>query len=161
MNAVRDGASGTPGDAGAPDAPGAARGSGASGAPADRYGRSADQRADRKLKIIGSVLGVLLLLLIGWIGYGYISKQVISAEMIKFDLNSSQSEVRVHLEIRKEADSTGTCTVRAIAESGAEVGRKDVRITEKGKSRIDEIYAIRTTGRATSAELLSCTADGQ
>ncbi|MEU8892497.1 DUF4307 domain-containing protein [Streptomyces sp. NPDC048442] len=161
MNAVRDGASGAPGTPGEPGTPGAPGGPGASGVPAGRYGRSADARADRKLKIIGSVLGVLLLLLIGWIGYGYISKQVISAEMIKFDLSSSQSEVRVHLEIRKDADATGTCTVRAIAQSGAEVGRKDVRITEKGKSRIDEIYAIRTTAKATSAELLSCTADGQ
>ncbi|MFJ2745040.1 DUF4307 domain-containing protein [Streptomyces sp. NPDC087440] len=140
MNAVRDGAAST---------------------PEGRYGRSADERADRKLKIIGSVLGVLLLLVIGWIGYGYISKQVISAEMIKFDLNSSQTEVRVHLEIRKDADATGTCTVRAIAESGAEVGRKDVRVDQKGQTRIDEIYPIRTTAKATSAELLSCTADGQ
>ncbi|MFJ6695844.1 DUF4307 domain-containing protein [Streptomyces sp. NPDC091272] len=143
MNAVRDGAPGAP------------------GLPEGRYGGSADARADRKLKIIGSVLGVLLLLVIGWIGYGYISKQVISAEMIKFDLNSTQNEVRVHLEIRKDADATGTCTVRAIAESGAEVGRKDVAITQRGTSRIDEIYPIRTTAKATSAELLSCTADGQ
>ncbi|MFD3514139.1 DUF4307 domain-containing protein [Streptomyces sp. NPDC058657] len=141
MNAVRDGA------------PGAT--------PEGRYGRSADESADRKLKIIGMVLGVLLLLVIGWIGYGYVSKQVISAEMIKFDLNSSQTEVRVHLEIRKDADATGTCTVRALAESGAEVGRKDVRITAKGTSRIDEIYSIRTTAKATSAELLSCTEDSR
>ncbi|MFJ4874928.1 DUF4307 domain-containing protein [Streptomyces sp. NPDC088745] len=149
MNAVRDGASG-----GTPAGP-------PSGAPEGRYGRSADDRADRKLKIIGSVLGVLLLLLIGWIGYGYISRQVISAEMIKFDPRSSQTEVRVHLEIRKDADATGTCTVRAIAESGAEVGRKDVRVDQRGQTRIDEIYPIRTTSEATSAELVGCTADGQ
>ncbi|MCX5204572.1 DUF4307 domain-containing protein [Streptomyces sp. NBC_00237] len=141
MNAVRDGA-----PAGAPDG---------------RYGRSADARADRKLKIIGSVLGVLLLLLVGWLGYGYISKQTISAELIKFDLNSSQTEVAVHLEIRKDADATGTCTVRAIAESGAEVGRKDVRIDQVGQTRIDEIYPIRTTAKATSAELLGCAADSR
>ncbi|MFI5802580.1 DUF4307 domain-containing protein [Streptomyces sp. NPDC051561] len=144
MNAVRDGATGP------------------AGVPEGRYGRSAgtaDQQADRKLKILGAVLGALLLLLVGWIGYGYISKQQISAEMIKFDLNSSQTEVRVHLEIRKDADATGTCTVRAIAESGAEVGRKDVRITQRGVSRIDEIYPIRTTAKATSAELLNCTPD--
>ncbi|MFF0741246.1 DUF4307 domain-containing protein [Streptomyces sp. NPDC004111] len=145
MNAVRDEATGGT--------------AGGGGVPEGRYGRSADARADRKLKILGAVLGVLLLALVAWIGYGYITKQQISAELIKFDLNSSNTEVRVHLEIRKGSDATGTCTVRAIAESGAEVGRKDVRITQKGTSRIDEIYAIRTTAEATSAELLNCAAD--
>jgi hypothetical protein len=137
-------------------------GDGAPGAPEGRYGRStsADARTDRRLKAVGAVLGTLLLLVVGWIGYDYVSGQRISAEMIKFDLNSSDTEVRVHLEIRKDADVTGSCTVRALAESGAEVGRKDVRIDQKGESRIDEIYPVRTTAKATSAELLGCTADG-
>lgn len=138
-------------------------GDSAPGAPEGRYGRSAsaNARTDRKLKITGAVLGALLLALVGWIGYGYISKQQISAELIKFDLKSSDTEVRVHLEIRKGDDVTGTCTVRALARSGAEVGRKDVRIDQRGQSRIDEIYPIRTTTKATSAELLSCSADKQ
>ena len=37
--------------------------------PEGRYGRSADERADRKLKIVGAVLGVALLGVIGWFGY--------------------------------------------------------------------------------------------
>lgn len=147
MNAVRDEATDGP--------------AGGGKAPEGRYGRSADEQADHKLKILGAVLGVLLLLLVGWLGYGYISKQKISAELIKFDLKSSDTEVNVHLEIRKDKDATGTCTVRALAENGTEVGRKDVRITQRGTSRIDELYPIRTTSKATSAELLSCTADGQ
>ncbi|MEN8653604.1 DUF4307 domain-containing protein [Streptomyces sp. 21So2-11] len=126
--------------------------------PESRYGRSADQRADRKLKIAGAVLGALFLAMIGWFGYDYIAGQKISAEVIKFD-TISDTEVKVHLEVRKDADATGTCTLRSIAESGDEVGRKDVRISQKSTDRIDEIYSVRTKSRATSTELTGCTAD--
>ncbi|MDJ0465130.1 DUF4307 domain-containing protein [Streptomyces sp. H27-C3] len=128
------------------------------GLPESRYGRSPDQRADRKLKIAGAVLGALFLAMIGWFGYDYIAGQKISAEVIKFD-TVSDTEVKVHLEVRKDADATGTCTLRSIAENGSEVGRRDVRIGQKSTERIDEIYPVRTTSRATSTELTGCTAD--
>ncbi|MBT2395850.1 DUF4307 domain-containing protein [Streptomyces sp. ISL-100] len=127
--------------------------------PEGRYGRSADERADRKLKIVGAVLGAGLLAMTGWFGYDYVTAQQISAELIKFD-TVSDSEVKVHLEVRKKADAAGTCTLRSLAEDGAEVGRRDVRIDASGGGRIDEIYTVRTTSRATSTELTGCTADG-
>ncbi|GLF94327.1 DUF4307 domain-containing protein [Streptomyces yaizuensis] len=125
--------------------------------PEGRYGRSADQRADRRLKILGSVLGVGFLAMVGWFGYDYIAEQDISAEVIKFDVTSA-SEVQVHLEIRKGADTTGSCTVRSRAKDGAEVGRVDVAVDGTGRSRIDEIVRVRTTAQATSAELVGCSA---
>ncbi|MGW4029979.1 DUF4307 domain-containing protein [Streptomyces sp. NPDC004838] len=124
--------------------------------PEGRYGRSADQRSDRRLKIVGAVLGVGLIGMVGWFGYDYVAGQRISAEMIKFSV-ASDSEVQVHLEIRKNADSTGTCTVRSRAEDGAEVGRLEVAVDQRGESRIDQVVKIRTTGRATTAELVQCT----
>ncbi|MGX1880922.1 DUF4307 domain-containing protein [Streptomyces sp. NPDC055287] len=126
--------------------------------PEGRYGRSADERADRKLKIVGAVLGAALLAMTAWFGYDYIAGQKISAEVIKFD-TVSDSEVKVHLEVRKKADATGTCTLRSLAEDGTEVGRRDVRIDKSGSGRFDEIYSVRTTARATSTELTGCTAD--
>ncbi|MFJ3900726.1 DUF4307 domain-containing protein [Streptomyces sp. NPDC090025] len=124
--------------------------------PEGRYGRSADERADRKLKIVGAVLGTLFLALMGWFGWYYVVDSKISAEIIKFDVVSDR-EVQVHLEIRKDDDAQGVCTLRSRAEDGAEVGRKDVRIDEP-VGRIDKVYAVRTTARATSAELIGCTA---
>ncbi|MER7521294.1 DUF4307 domain-containing protein [Streptomyces sp. NPDC126499] len=123
--------------------------------PEGRYGRSADERADRKLKIVGAVLGTLFLALLGWFGWYYVVDNKISAEMIKFDV-VSDSEVQVHLEIRKDDGAQGVCTLRSRSEDGAEVGRKDVRIDEAG-TRVDRVYAIRTTARATTAELIGCT----
>ncbi|MEU9604732.1 DUF4307 domain-containing protein [Streptomyces sp. NPDC048057] len=126
--------------------------------PESRYGRSADQRADRRLKILGAVLGAGFLAMVGWFGYDYIAGQKISAEMIKFDV-TSDTEVQAHLEIRKNADATGSCTVRSRSADGAEVGRLDVRVDQRGETRIDQVVKIRTMSRGTTAELVQCTND--
>ncbi|PRH79615.1 DUF4307 domain-containing protein [Streptomyces solincola] len=125
------------------------------GLPEGRYGRSADERADRRLKAVGSVLGVLLLALVGWFGYHYVAGQDVSAEVIKFDA-SAADRVQVHLEVRKDSGATGSCTLRALAEDGGEVGRRDVRFDQPA-DRIDEVVSVRTTRQATSAELMGCT----
>ncbi|MEV5601030.1 DUF4307 domain-containing protein [Streptomyces sp. NPDC052299] len=126
--------------------------------PENRYGRSADRRADRKLKIIGSVLGVALLGVVGWIGYGYVTGQGLSGEMIKFKV-TSDTKVEVHLEVRKDQDAKGYCTLRALSEDNSEVARKDFRF-DGDSGRIDQILTLRTTSRATAVELLGCTEDG-
>ncbi|KOX23138.1 MULTISPECIES: DUF4307 domain-containing protein [unclassified Streptomyces] len=123
--------------------------------PEGRYGRSADERADRRLKAVGSVLGVLFLGLLGWFGWYYVVDSEISAEMIKFDVVSA-SEVQVHLEVRKDEGAEGVCTLRSRSEDGTEVARKDVRIDDPA-ARVDQVFSLRTTARATSAELLGCT----
>ncbi|PVE11720.1 DUF4307 domain-containing protein [Streptomyces scopuliridis] len=122
-----------------------------------RYGRSADQRADRGLKVVGAVLGVALIGLIGWFGYHYVVDRSVSGELIKFK-RVSATEVEAHLEVRKDRDATGSCTLRSLAESGAEVGRLDVRFGA-GETRIDRVVTVRTTSSATSTELLGCTSD--
>lgn len=128
--------------------------------PEGRYGRTRNEardtepRTDRNLKITGGVLGVLMLALIAWIGSSYISGQEVSGEMIKWEV-VSDSAVEVHLEIRKDAGTAGVCTLRAQAKSGGEVGRKNAVIAAS-KSRVDTVITVRTTSRATSAELVGC-----
>lgn len=131
----------------------------AEGLPQGRYGRSrtADEAADRKLKIVGSVLGVVLLGVIGWFGYDYINGTKLSAEVIKFDVVSATT-VEAHLEVRKDADAKGYCTLRSQAESGTEVGRADFRF-DQHRGRIDKVVTLRTTQKATSVELLGCHSD--
>ena len=121
--------------------------------PEGRYGRSSDQRADRTLKLVGAVLSVLMLALIGWFGYYYVAQNEISAEVIGFDV--ADDAVKVRLEVHKDAGVDGYCTVRSQAENGAEVGRADFRF-DKDATRIDEVVTLRTTSRATSAELVGC-----
>ncbi|CAL9454254.1 DUF4307 domain-containing protein [Streptomyces pilosus] len=124
--------------------------------PEGRYGRSSDERADRTLRVVGAVLGALLLGLIGWFGYHYVAKNEISGELIRFEI--SEQSVQVHLEVHKDAGVAGYCTVRSQAEDGAEVGRADFRFDEDA-TRVDEVVTLRTTSQATSAELVGCHAE--
>ncbi|MET7906748.1 DUF4307 domain-containing protein [Streptomyces avermitilis] len=124
--------------------------------PEGRYGRSADERADHKLKIIGGILAVALLALFGYFAYHYVVQNKISGEVITF--KASDDTVRVHLEVRKDADATGYCTVRSQAADGSEVGRADFRFTGHD-TRIDKVVTLRTTALGTTAELLGCHAD--
>lgn len=139
----------------------AVSGSGSDGSatrlPEGRYGRPADERADRTLKIVGAALGAVLLVVIGWFAWYYIGGTKVSAEVIKFDVVSDKA-VEVHLEVRKDADAKTYCTVRSQSEDGAEVGRADFRF-DQHKERIDKVVTLRTTSRGTSAELVGCHAD--
>ena len=124
--------------------------------PESRYGRSSDERADRTLKVVGAVLGVVLLAVIGYFGYHYVGQNKISAEVIEFD--AGKNSVKVHLEVRKDAGASGYCTLRSQAESGAEVGRADFRF-DGDATRVDKVVTLRTTAQGTTAELLGCHAD--
>jgi hypothetical protein len=124
------------------------------GLPEGRYGRSADERADRRLKVLGSVLGAVLLGVVGWIGWDYVAGQSVSAEVIKFQV-VSDSEVKVHLEVRKDSGVTGVCTLSSQDEGHGEVGRADFTFAQP-ESRVDEMVSLRTTGRATMIELVGC-----
>jgi hypothetical protein len=126
------------------------------GLPPGRYGRTADARADRRLKVVGAVLGAGLLAVIAWSGASYISGQAVSGELIKFKV-VSDSAVEAHLEVRKDAGAHGVCTLRSLAEDGSEVGRKDIRFDER-ESRVDKVGSVRTTQRATAVELVGCKA---
>lgn len=125
--------------------------------PEGRYGRGrSDAQADRTLRRVGAVLAVLAVLLVGWYGWAKITGTQVSGQVIAFDVVSDQA-VQVHVEVRKDTDVTGVCTLRSVAEDGTEVGRRDLRLTEHS-SRIDTVVTIRTTARGTSAELVGCQA---
>ncbi|MFG2223852.1 DUF4307 domain-containing protein [Streptomyces sp. NPDC048644] len=128
------------------------------GLPDGRYGRTADQRSDRKLKIVGAVFGAVLLGVVVWCGASYIAGQDLSGRVITWDA-VSDSAVKVHLEVVKDADAKGVCTLRSQSEDGAEVGRKDVTVDQRG-SQVDTEVTVRTTARATNAVLVGCTASG-
>ncbi|MER6571940.1 DUF4307 domain-containing protein [Streptomyces sp. NPDC001093] len=121
--------------------------------PEGRYGRSSDERADRRLKAAGAVLGAALLALVGYFAYHYVVESRISAQVIAFD--ATDNAVEVHLEVHKDSGTSGYCTLRSQAADGSEVGRADFRFTGSA-TRIDKVVTLRTTAKGTTAELLGC-----
>ncbi|OLZ70864.1 hypothetical protein AV521_12685 [Streptomyces sp. IMTB 2501] len=121
--------------------------------PEGRYGRSSDERADRKLKIAGVVLGAVLLALVGYFAYHYVVESKISAQVITFE--ATDNAVKAHLEVHKDSATAGYCTLRSQAADGSEVGRADFRFTGSA-TRIDKVVTLRTTAKGTTAELLGC-----
>jgi hypothetical protein len=124
--------------------------------PEGRYGRSSDERADHKLRIIATALGAALVVLIGYLAYHYVVENKISAEVITFQ--ASADSVQAHLEVHKKAGASGYCTLRSQAADGTEVGRADFHFTGPA-TRIDRVVTLRTTSEGTTAELLGCHAD--
>ncbi|MER7397990.1 DUF4307 domain-containing protein [Streptomyces sp. NPDC000151] len=125
------------------------------GLPDGRYGRTADERADRKLKVIGAVLGAALVAVVAWFGISYITGQDVSGRLVTYKV-VSDTAVQAHLEVVKDTGATGTCTLRSQSADGTEVGRKDVPV-DQAKGQVDTVITIRTTARATNAELVGCT----
>jgi hypothetical protein len=126
------------------------------GLPEGRYGRSgaADARTDRRLRIVGAVLGTALAGFLVWAGVSYIGDQKVTGQLTGFDV-VSEDEIEVSLAVRKPGGTDGVCTVRAQAEDGLEVGRADFRFYEDTGS-VHRSVTLRTTERATSAELMGC-----
>ncbi|WP_171164006.1 DUF4307 domain-containing protein [Streptomyces sp. I05A-00742] len=126
--------------------------------PDGRYGRSAEERANRKLKIIGGTLGVALLGFVAWAGVHYVTKSDVSGQLVRFKTVSPTS-VQAVLEIRKEKGDTGVCTVRSLGEDGAEVARKDVTV-DRRETHFTELVTLRTTARARTTQLEGCRTAG-
>lgn len=122
--------------------------------PEGRYGRGTPDTSSRRLRWVGGLLGLGFLGLICWIGWSYIAGQEVSGELIRYQVVSDDT-VRVHLEVRKDADAIGVCTLRSLGRDGAEVGLKDVRITQRG-GQVDTVVTVHTRARATNAELIGC-----
>ncbi|MEU1312118.1 DUF4307 domain-containing protein [Streptomyces cinnamoneus] len=122
--------------------------------PEGRYGRSADERADRKLKIVGGVLLAALLGFVGWAGVHYVTKSDVSGQLVR-SKTVSDDTVQAVLEIRKDKDATGVCTLRSLGEDGGEVGRKDVTL-DRREDHFTQLVTFRTVERATATELEGC-----
>ncbi|MFB7475352.1 DUF4307 domain-containing protein [Kitasatospora sp. NPDC056184] len=124
--------------------------------PEDRYGRRGDRENDRRLKVVGAVCGVVMLGLIAWLGGSYLIRETKINGTVPTFQALSDTELQLHLAVRKSDGTAGSCTVRSQGEDGAVVGVADFPVPAAG-SAYDAVVSLRTTARGTTAELLGCT----
>ena len=116
--------------------------------PEGRYGRSSDERSDRRLKLAGAVFGALLLALMGYFAYYYVGQNKISAEVIEYDF--TDRAVKVHLEVRKDSGASGYCTIRSQSTRPGSTGSS--RCVRRRAGRRRSCSAVtRTDARAADA----------
>jgi hypothetical protein len=125
--------------------------------PQDRYGSRARSARTRPV-LRWALLAVVLLALVGvaLIGYRNLGSAPIEGKQVAFEVIDDHS-VRITVEVQREdPQRPADCVVRGRAESGEEVGRREVLIhPANGVSRQDTV--LRTSSRATIGEVYGCT----
>ncbi|MFB6894088.1 DUF4307 domain-containing protein [Kitasatospora sp. NPDC056327] len=124
--------------------------------PEGRYGGRGDRETDRRLKVVGAVCGALLIGLIVWLGTSYLIRETKINGTVPTFQALSDTELQLHLAVRKSDGTAGSCTVRSQGADGAVVGMADFPVPARG-AEYDAVVSLRTTARGTTAELLGCT----
>ena len=123
--------------------------------PPGRYGRRRERRATPRWVLPVLITGVIAAGLALSVGYyqqygatGY-QAQVLSSRVV------DSSAVAMTLRISRPDDKAASCTVRARAYDGAEVGRADVTLAADA---VDDTvdYSLHTSRQAYAAEVVGC-----
>jgi Domain of unknown function (DUF4307) len=121
----------------------------------DRYGAPPGWSRRALLAVCVVVAAAFL----GWLGWSAWSSSTpeVDSELVGYRIEGEHAAVAT-VEVRLADDGVeASCTLRAYAEDHTVVG--ELSFTPEGNGRFDE--TLRTERRATSVELLGCTAPGQ
>ncbi|HEY0949296.1 DUF4307 domain-containing protein [Nocardioides sp.] len=122
---------------------------------ADRYGAPAPWR--RRALLVASV--ALAAAFLGWLGWTMWAQSTpkVESSLVGYDVLDEHSvEVTVRVDLSGD-DVEARCLLRATAEDHTIVG--ELTFTPTGSGRT--VQTVRTERRATSVELIGCTAPGQ
>jgi hypothetical protein len=123
---------------------------------AERYGAPRPWRR----RATWGVSGLLAVVFLGWLAWTIADQSTLPVEsdLVSFDVVDEHA-ASVLVDVRVADDATGvSCLVRAFAEDHSVVGELSFT-PAAGGDRTEE--SVRTERRATSVELIGCTADGQ
>lgn len=125
------------------------------GIPRDRYGSRAPRKPRPVLRWL--LIGIVLVLLSGvaYLGYRNLGSPPIEGEQVAFAVRDDH-HVQVSIQVQRDRpNELAECVVRARAESGQEVGRKEILIHPSDGTSIEQTV-LRTSARATIGEVYGC-----
>jgi hypothetical protein len=125
---------------------------------ADRYGVPSPRRR-RAVVIASGVVGVVALAWLAWAVW-FQSTPDVQSSLRSFDVVDSHSASAVVAVNTRSEDVVGSCLVRAFGEDHSVVGELNFKVTGLSETTLREV-TLRTERKATSVELVGCTAAGQ
>jgi hypothetical protein len=125
---------------------------------AERYGTPS--RVRRPLLV--AVVALLAVAGLGWLLWAVLfhGRPQVTSEMVGFDVSGQHQTVARFRVVRREADVEASCLLRAYADDHSVVGERTVPVTS-GPLASTHSVAVRTERRATTVDLVGCTAPGQ
>ena len=124
----------------------------------ERYGTPF--RARRPLLVTGVVvLAVVALAWLAWVVLFHGRPQVTS-QMVGFDIDGQHAAVARFTVVRRDTTVPASCLLRAYADDHSVVGELTVPV-ESGAKVASLSSTVRTERRATTVDLVGCTAPGQ
>jgi hypothetical protein len=127
---------------------------------ASRYGSPSRLRRPTVLTVVALIAAAGLAWLVWAIAFH--SSPQVTSQLVSYDVAAGQHRVDTRVTVvRHSPDVTAHCLLRAFAEDHAVVGEDNLTVGPGGSSTTTLSRAIRTERRATSAELVGCTAEGQ
>jgi len=129
-----------------------------SDALADRYGAPSPGRR-RAVVLASGVVGVLALTWLAWVVW-FQSTPEVQSSIRTFDVVDSHS-VSAEVVIKpRNSDVSATCLVRAFGEDHSVVGELNFKVAGESGATLRKV-TLRTERKATSVEVVGCTAAGQ
>jgi len=125
----------------------------------DRYG--APSRARRPV-VIG-VVAVLVVAATAWLVWviGFHGRPEVSSQMVGYGVAGQHSATARFSVVRRSTDVTAQCVLTAYASDHAVVGEVTVPVGARYSADAIVRSTMRTERRATTVELVGCTAPGQ
>ncbi len=125
---------------------------------ADRYGAPSPGRR-RAVIIASGVVGVVALAWLAWAAW-FQSTPSVQSSLRSFEVVDSHSASAVIAVNTSSEDVSANCLVRAFGEDHSVVGELNFKVAGVGDSTVREV-TLRTERKATSVDLVGCTAAGQ
>ncbi len=126
---------------------------------ADRYGTP----ARRSGPFVVAVAAVLVAGAIAWLLWATLfhARPQVTSEMVGFDVAGEHEVTATFTVVRRDAEVSATCLLRAYAEDHSVVGELSVPVASDADRSATLRSSVRTERRATTVELVGCTAAGQ
>ena len=125
---------------------------------ADRYG-APNPRRRRTVIVASGVVGVLALAWLAWAAW-FQSTPDVQSSLRSFEVVDTHSASAVVAVNTSSEDVSASCRVRAFGDDHSVVGELNFKVTGVSGTALRDV-TLRTERKATSVELVGCTAPGQ